>query len=139
MAMGCLHPPPLPRSPGVRNYSSQKWPVDFLSIVLDLWKRSSNRCCCLSMSLAHFDRFCNVFGGPKWLQNHRKSILEGVPFAERPKSTKHCKIHIETTFFDPKTGPKSIKNRSFGYLGSHRFFDLFQKPKKMLKQSTDHF
>ena len=31
-----------------------------------------------SMCLTHFDRFWDVFGGPKWLQNHQKSIPEGV-------------------------------------------------------------
>ena len=61
---------------------------------------------CGSMSGVTFDRFWDVFGGLKWLQNHQKSILEGVPFAERLKSTKHCKIHIETTFFWSQDGSK---------------------------------
>ena len=57
--------------------------------------------------------------------------------AERLKSTKHCKIHIETMIFgmhmDPQIDQNLLKNRFFGYLVSRtRFgsiFDRFWGPK----------
>ena len=119
-----------------------------------------------------FDRFLTNFWSDFLVFFTHLSALDFTSIAERLKSTKHCKIHIETMifgiqmdpqidqnlfknrffgdsvsrtrfgsifdrFWGPKTGPKSIKNRFFGYLGSHQFLDFSQGPKKRVQKSTD--
>ena len=84
-----------------------------------------------------FDRFLNHFWSDFLVFFIHLSALDFTSIAERLKSTKHCKIHIETTFFgihmDPQIDYNCCKNRFFGDLVSRtRFgsiFDRFWGPK----------
>ena len=82
--------------------------------------------CCFFLVCYIITRVLGVLIIPNWLIDdvcliailfgpflERFCIILALPITERPKSTKHCKLHIETmisgTHMDPKTAPNSSK------------------------------
>ena len=84
-----------------------------------------------------FDRFFINFWSDFLVFFINLSALDSLQLQKGWSRRNTVKYISKPRFFGPKTGPKSIKNRSFGYLGSHQFLDFFQGPKKMLKNGPN--
>ena len=76
------------------------------------------------MTVQHFSMIFQVSTLSKSAKNPFKNRVEFALFSRSRFGS------ISDRFWGPKIGPKSIKNRFFGCLGSSRFFDFFEMAQK---------